>query len=59
MKIVYPVCCGIDVHQAQVTACLRKAAKEGSKVSMEIREFSTTKSSLEESRGASSLAQRE
>ena len=29
MQVVYPVCCGIDVHQAQLTACLRQVDGEG------------------------------
>ena len=29
MPVVYPVCCGIDVHQAQLTACLRQVDGEG------------------------------
>jgi len=23
MEVLYPVCCGLDVHKASVTACLR------------------------------------
>jgi len=38
MQVVYPVCCGIDVHQAQLTACLRQVDTTGH-VTQEIREF--------------------
>jgi hypothetical protein len=29
MQVVHPVCCGIDVHQAQLTACLRQVDGAG------------------------------
>ena len=41
MEVIHSVCCGLDVHQASVTACLRRVA-EGGTISVEIREFSTT-----------------
>jgi transposase len=41
MQVVYPICCGIDVHQAQLTACLRRVTPEG-QVTQEVREFATT-----------------
>ena len=44
MEVMYPICCGLDVHQAQVTACLRKA--KGNKVTIKRAEFSTTTDGL-------------
>jgi transposase len=41
MPVVHPICCGIDVHQAQRTACLRRVAMDG-QVTKEVREFATT-----------------
>jgi transposase len=41
MQVVYPVCCGIDVHQAQLTACLRRVSPEG-QITTELRECGTT-----------------
>jgi transposase len=41
MHVVYPVCCGIDVHQARLTACLRRVDTAG-QVITEVREFETT-----------------
>jgi transposase len=29
MEVVHPSCCGIDVHQAQLTACLRRVTEDG------------------------------
>jgi transposase len=43
--VVYPVCCGIDVHQAQLTTCLRQVDGRGH-VSQVVREFGTTTSAL-------------
>jgi transposase len=40
MHVVYPVCCGLDVHQAQRTACLRCVSPEG-QMTLERREFGT------------------
>jgi transposase len=45
MQVVYPICCGIDVHQAQLTACLRQV-DEGGQVTQEVRAFGTTTSAL-------------
>ena len=41
MQVVHPVCCGIDVHQAQLTACLRCVSPEG-QVTTERQVFGTT-----------------
>jgi transposase len=41
MQVVHPICCGIDVHQAQLTVCLRRVTDEG-QVTQEVREFATT-----------------
>jgi transposase len=40
MQVVYSVCCGIDVHQARLTACLRRVSAEG-QVTQDVREFGT------------------
>ena len=29
MQVVHPVCCGLDVHQASLTACLRRMSDDG------------------------------
>ena len=29
MQVLPPVCCGIDVHAAQLTACLRRGSDDG------------------------------
>jgi transposase len=41
METMHPICCGLDVHQARVSACLRRVNSEGT-VSVEIQEFGTT-----------------
>ena len=41
MQVVYPVCCGLDVHQATLTACLRCMSEEG-QITTEVREYGTT-----------------
>ena len=41
MEIIHSVCCGLDVHQASVSACLRRVADDGV-ISVETRDFSTT-----------------
>jgi hypothetical protein len=41
MHVVYPVCCGIDVPQAQLTACLRRVSPEG-QITTERRDCGTT-----------------
>ena len=41
MHVVHPICCGIDVHQAQLTACLRRVDGDGH-VREGVREFATT-----------------
>jgi transposase len=45
MQVVHPLCCGIDVHQARVTACLRQVHEDG-QVTTEVREFATTYEAL-------------
>jgi hypothetical protein len=40
MQVVHPICCGIDVHQTQLTACLRRVDADG-QVTQEVREFAT------------------
>jgi transposase len=45
MQVVPPVCCGIDVHQAQLTTCLRRVSPEG-KITTERRTFGTTYAEL-------------
>jgi len=41
MQVVHPVCCGIDGHAAQWTACLRRVGDDGT-MSTEWRDFGTT-----------------
>lgn len=45
MQVVHPICCGIDVPQAQLTACLRRVDMDG-QVTKEVREFATTYDAL-------------
>jgi transposase len=41
MELLYPICCGLDVHQASVTACLRSPG-DGARRRQEVRTFGTT-----------------
>jgi transposase len=41
MEVLYAVCCGLDVHKASVTACLRSPG-DGSRRCQEVRTFGTT-----------------
>ena len=45
MQVVHPICWGIDVHQAQRTACLRQVPLDG-QVPQEVRKFATTYAAL-------------
>jgi transposase len=45
MKRIYQRCCGIDVHKATLTACVRVPGP-GGKLSQEIRSFGTTSDEL-------------
>jgi transposase len=45
MQVVHPVCCGIDGHAAQSTACLRRVNNNG-QISTEWRDFGTTYNQL-------------
>jgi transposase len=45
MPVVHPICCGIDVHQAQLTACLRRVDTDG-QVTTDVGEFATTYDAL-------------
>jgi transposase len=45
MDVVHPICCGIDVHKEQVTACIRIVEAQG-RVHTEVEEFSTVVSGL-------------
>jgi transposase len=45
MPVVHPICCGIDVHQAQLTACVRRVDVDG-QVTQEVRAFATTYDAL-------------
>jgi transposase len=45
MPVVSPVCCGLDVHQAQRTACLRCVSPEGQRT-LERRECGPTSGAL-------------
>ena len=29
MQVVHPVCCGLDAHQATLTACVRRVSADG------------------------------
>lgn len=45
METVHSLCCGLDVHQAVVAACLRRVNEDGT-VRLEHRTFDTTKREL-------------
>jgi len=45
MQVVHSVCCGIDIHQARLTACLRQVDTTG-QVTQDVREFATTYGAL-------------
>jgi transposase len=45
MQVVYPVCCGIDGHPTQLTACLRRVSAPG-QITTELREYGTTYNEL-------------
>ena len=45
MDVVYPICCGIDGHQATLTAGLRRVSQEG-QITTELRECGTTDPAL-------------
>jgi transposase len=45
MKRIYRRCCGIDVHKATLTACVRLHGA-GAKLSQDIRRFGTTSDEL-------------
>ena len=38
MQVVHPVCCGLDVHQATLKACLRHVSADG-QITTELRDF--------------------
>ena len=40
MELVHPVCCGLDVHKASITACLRQVMS-GGMIKLENRTFDT------------------
>jgi transposase len=45
MEVLYQTCCGVDVHQATVVACVRHPTKGGRRKS-EVRTFGTTTAEL-------------
>lgn len=45
MEVLYAVCCGLDVHKASVTACLRSPG-DGPRRRQEVRPFGTTTGEL-------------
>jgi transposase len=45
MEILYPICCGLDVHKDTLTACLRRLTPPGA-VTKELRTFGTTTGDL-------------
>lgn len=47
MDVVFPACCGIDVHQKSLVACVRLIGAAG-RVSKEVRTFATTTAALSE-----------
>lgn len=47
MDVVFPACCGIDVHQKSLVACVRRI-EPGGHVRKELRTFATTTAALSE-----------
>ncbi len=47
MDVVFPACCGIDVHQKSLVACVR-LVEPGGRVRKEVRTFATTTAALTE-----------
>lgn len=45
MQVLYPACCGLDVHKKEVVACLRSPGPDG-RVRVEVRRFGTTTDAL-------------
>ncbi len=45
MDVLYEACCGLDVHQATVVACVRRAGPRGRRVA-EVRTFGATTGQL-------------
>ncbi len=45
MDVLYQACCGLDVHQATVAACVRRPGPRGRR-SHEVRTFGTTTAQL-------------
>jgi len=45
MRVVYPRCCALDVHQETVVACVRLQGR-GRRVTREVRTFGTTTGEL-------------
>lgn len=45
MEVLYETCCGLDVHQATVVACVRRRGERGRRV-REVRTFGTTTDAL-------------
>jgi transposase len=41
MHVIHPVCCGIDVHSAQLTACLHRVSDDG-QITTELVDCGTT-----------------
>lgn len=41
MEMVHPICCGLDVHQASISACMRTVMADGM-IKLENRTFDTT-----------------
>jgi transposase len=41
MEVLYRICCGLDVHQATVVACVRRPGQQGRRTS-EVQTFGTT-----------------
>jgi transposase len=46
MRVVYMICCGLDVHKRTVTACLLKWGAPGVEPEKEVRKFGTTTAQL-------------
>lgn len=45
MDVLYPICCGLDVHKKEVVACLRSPGPHG-RVQTEVRRFGTMTNAL-------------
>lgn len=45
MQVIYPCCCGLDVHKQTVVSCVRQTRSDGG-IDQQVRTFATTTAGL-------------